>query len=340
MHTERPTVPRWLLMAVMMFATLLSACGQATNGAGNAVASVENTVDPTSLQPVPLAAGQQLRVVATTNIIGDVVSQVGADQIELTTLMATGIDPHSYVPTPTDAAAINEADVVFANGAGLEANLAEIFESAGGDAIRIYLSQGLELREAEEAAADASAGDEHGHEAGEMDPHVWLDVRNVIHWVDTIQGTLAALDPLHAQVYEKNAQAYTTQLEELDSWVVDQIATIPEANRKLVTNHLSFGYLADRYGLEQIGAVYPLNPSSEPSARDIAALQDLVREMGVPAIFAECTVNPKLAQQVAQDTGTALVPLYSGSLGEPGSGAETYLQLIRTDVKALVHALQ
>jgi ABC-type Zn uptake system ZnuABC Zn-binding protein ZnuA len=141
-------------------------------------------------------------------------------------------------------------------------------------------------------------------------------------------------------VYEKNAQAYTAQLEELDAWVVDQIATIPEANRKLVTNHLSFGYLADRYGLEQTGAVYPLNPSSEPSARDIAALQDLIRELSVPAIFAESTVNPKLAQQVAKDTGTALVPLYSGSLGEPGSGAETYIQLIRTDVKTIVDALQ
>lgn len=348
MDARGSTVPRWLLTAMLMAAVLLSACGSATTGSGNPPVGGEETVDPSSLQPVPLAAGQQLRVVATTNIIGDVVSQVGADQIELTTLMATGIDPHSYVPTPADAAAISDADVVFANGAGLEENLAVIFESAGGDAIRIYLSQGLELRDlddwtadgAAEGSAGASAGDEHGHEAEEIDPHVWFDVTNVIHWVDTIQSTLAAVAPAHAQVFEENARAYTTQLEELDAWVVEQTGTIPPANRKLVTNHLSFGYLADRYGLEQVGAVYPLNPASEPSARDIAALQDLIREQGVPAVFTESTVNPKLAQQVAEDTGTALVPLYSGSLGGPGSGAETYIELIRADINAIVGALQ
>jgi manganese/iron transport system substrate-binding protein len=336
MDSEGSTMPRWFLTAMLIVAVLLSACGPATDR--KQPVSVENMVDPGSLQPVALAADQRLRVVATTNIIGDVVSQVGADQIELTTLMATGIDPHSYVPTPADAATINDADVVFANGAGLEANLADIFESAGGNAVRIYLSQGLELRDADETAA--SAGDEHGHEAEETDPHVWFDVKNMIHWVDIIEGTLAALDPAHAQVYQENALTYSAQLEELDTWVVDQIDTIPAANRKLVTSHLSFGYLADRYGLEQIGAVYPLNPSSEPSARDIAALQDLIREYDVPAVFTESTVNPKLAQQVAEDTGTALVPLYSGSLGGPGSGAETYIELIRTDINAIVDALR
>ncbi len=340
MRLERSTPTRRYVIAILMVAVLVSACGPATTGSGDQSASVEATVDLGSLQPIPLSAGQQLRVVATTNIIGNVVSQVGADQIELTTLMATGIDPHSYVPTPADAAAINNADVVFANGAGLEANLADIFESAGGDAIRIYLSQGLELRNIDGAAAGTGADDEHGHGVEETDPHVWFDVRNVIHWVDTIQGTLAALDPAHAQDYEENAQAYTAQLAELDAWVADRINTIPEANRKLVTSHLSFGYLADRYGLEQIGAVYPLNPSSEPSARDIAELQDLIREHRVSALFTESTVNPKLAQQVAEDTGTPLVPLYSGSLGGPGSGAETYIQLIRTNIRAIVGALQ
>jgi ABC-type Zn uptake system ZnuABC Zn-binding protein ZnuA len=290
------------------------------------------------LQPIPLFDGQQLRVVATTNIIGDVVGQVGGDQIELTSLMATGIDPHSYVPTPADAAAINEADVVFANGAGLEANLADLFKSAGGDAIQVYLTQGLELHDTDEAAADGD--DEHGHGEEEADPHVWFDVKNVIEWMDTIRGTLAALDPVHAQDYQENARDYTAQLQELDAWVVEQIDTIPEANRKLVTSHLSFGYLAERYGLEQVGAVYPLNPSSEPSARDIAELQDLIREHDVPALFTESTVNPKLAQQVAEDTGTPLVRLYSGSLGEPGSGAETYIGLIRTNISAIVDVLQ
>jgi ABC-type Zn uptake system ZnuABC Zn-binding protein ZnuA len=130
------------------------------------------------------------------------------------------------------------------------------------------------------------------------------------------------------------------ELEELDAWVQEQVTQIPEANRKLVTDHPSFGYYAQRYGLEQLGAVFPLSPSSEPSAQDIAALEDAILEHGVPAVFSESTVNPRLIRQVAEDTGVKLVPLYTGSLGEPGSGAETYVLLIRYDTEAIVDALR
>jgi ABC-type Zn uptake system ZnuABC Zn-binding protein ZnuA len=107
-----------------------------------------------------------------------------------------------------------------------------------------------------------------------------------------------------------------------------------------VTNHPTFGYFADRYGLEQVGAVYAINPSSEPSAQDIAALEDAILEYGMPAIFTESIVNPSLAEQVARDTGVKLVPLYTGSLSGPGGGAETYILLMRYDVNAIVEALK
>ncbi len=107
-----------------------------------------------------------------------------------------------------------------------------------------------------------------------------------------------------------------------------------------MTNHPAFGYLAGRYGLEQVGAVYPVSPSAEPSAQDIAALEDAIRAFDVPAVFTESTVNPRLAAQVAEDTGIKLVPLYSGSLSEPGGGAETYLDLMRYNVEAIVEALR
>jgi ABC-type Zn uptake system ZnuABC Zn-binding protein ZnuA len=283
------------------------------------------------LEAVPLEDGEKLTVVATTNIVGDIVSNIGGDLIGLTTLMGPGVDPHSYVPTPAHIAAIHDAHVVFANGAGLEANLEEMLESAGGGAVEIPISAGLELRQAEDPGHDEHAED---------DPHVWLDVQNVIRWVETIDQALSALDPDHAEVYSANATAYSRQLEELDAWVVAQVAAIPEANRRLVTNHPAFGYLADRYGLEQLGAVYPVSPSSEPSAREIAALEDAIRQYNVPAVFTESTVNPRLAQQVAQDTGVSLVALYSGSLGEPGSGVESYLALIRYNVQAIADALR
>lgn len=322
----------WLSLAVLVVAAV-SGCGGTAPG-GDGESQEAHGSEPAKLAPVSLGAGEKLKVVATTNIVGDVVNQVGGDRIELTTLMDVGVDPHTFVPSPSDTAAIHDAHVVFANGAGLEADLEEMFESAGGDALHIPVSDGLEHRQAEAG----SESDEHDHE--EVDPHVWFDVQNVIHWVERIERTLSGLDPDNAGVYGANAQAYVRELEELDAWVVEQVATIPEANRKLVTNHPVFAYLANRYGLEQLGAIYPVSPSSEPSARDIAALEDTIRQYGVPAVFAENTVNPKLAAQVASDTGVQLVPLYSGSLGKPGSDAESYILLIRFDVSAIVDALK
>lgn len=292
----------------------------------------EHSYEMPELSAIALNEGEKLRVVATTNIVGDVIARVGGDRIALTTLMDVGVDPHTYVPTPSDTAAIHDAHVVFASGAGLEEGLEEWLDSASGAAVEIQLSFGLALRQSEKGA------DEHAH--ADADPHVWFDVQNVIQWVATVERTLGTLDPVNARVYAANAEAYTDQLEELDVWVAAQVATLPQDRRKFVTNHPAFGYLADRYGLEQVGAVYPLSPSSEPSAQDIAALQDAIRAFGVLAVFTESTVNPKLAEQVARDTGVRLVALYTGSLGGPGSGVESYIELMRYDVNAIVEALR
>jgi manganese/iron transport system substrate-binding protein len=327
---------RWKLLPLLSIILLVLLIGSACRGTRPAT---EETAVARSETPKPVALdpGEKLAVVATTNIIGDVVSQVGGDRIDLTTLMGIGVDPHSYVPTPADTAAIHDADVLFANGAGLEANLNRILENAGGNAVEVIVSQGIELRQLEGGhAGEGQAGSEHG----DVDPHVWFDVKNVMHWVDTIERTLSALDPANSEAYQANAGAYVRQLEELDAWIVAQMATIPEANRRLVTNHPAFGYLADGYGLEQVGAVYPVSPSAEPSAQDIAAIEDTIRGLGVRALFTESTVNPNLAQQVAADTGVKIVALYSGSLGGPGSGAESYIELMRYDVTAIVEALR
>ena len=331
MRTHQRRLLSWIGIAVLLGA-MLGACGSQPDP--------EQAQDPAQLEAISLNAGEKLSVIATTNIVGDVVRQVGGDQIALTTLMGIGIDPHSYVPTPSDSAAIHDAHVVFASGAGLESDLEQTFESAGGGAVRVYLSDGLQHRLTEGTLEEEGGEHEHEHDEGEIDPHVWFDVKNVMQWVEMIEQVLSTLDPANAPAYQAHAASYTQELEELDAWVVEQVAAIPQANRKLVTNHPSFGYLAGRYGLEQIGAVYPVSPSAEPSARDIALLEDTIREYGVPAVFAESTVNPKLAQQVADDTGVELVALYSGSLGEPGSGAETYVLLIRYDVGAIANALK
>jgi manganese/iron transport system substrate-binding protein len=331
MYLKALAKPFACLGIAVLLLMMVGACANDTSEANHSSAQQPGEVAVADLEAVPLEEGEKLKVVATTNIVGDVVSKVGGDLIDLTTLMGAGVDPHSYVPTPVHIAAVHDAHVVFANGAGLETNLEETLESAGGDAVKVPVSEGLELRQTE----DPSHG---GHP--EDDPHVWLDVQNVIFWTEIVRQALSALDPDQAEVYSANAAAYSRELEELDAWVVAQVAAIPEANRRLVTNHPAFGYFADRYGLEQLGAVYPVSPSSEPSAREIAALEDAIMQYDVPAVFTESTVNPRLAQQVSQDTGVRLVALYTGSLGEPGSGVESYLALIRFNVEAIAAALR
>ncbi len=347
----------WKLLVLasitLLMLAALGACGPATPEAAHEQEAeheheheAEHEHEVAELEAVSLGTGEKLKVVATTNIVGDVVRSVGGERIDLTVLMGIGVDPHTYVPTPADTVAIHDAHVVFANGAGLEANLEEMLENAGGEAVHVHVSHGLDFRpppgghEHEEEAAHSEAAGEDGHDHRDVDPHVWFSVPNAIHWVENIEQALRALDPANAETYEKNAHEYIHELEELDAWIQEQVAQIPEANRKLVTNHPAFGYFADRYGLEQVGAIYPVNPSSEPSAQDIAALEDAIREYGVPAVFAESTVNPSLAEQVAGDTGVKLVPLYTGSLSGPGGGAETYILLMRYDVNAIVEALK
>jgi ABC-type Zn uptake system ZnuABC Zn-binding protein ZnuA len=289
------------------------------------------------LSQVTLGEGERLKVVATTNIVADVVKNVGDDLIDLTVLMPVGTDPHTFEPTPQDVAAVADAHVVFASGAGLEIFLEDLLESAGQGVTLVPASYGIDLLQLE-----GLHGQEHaeGHE-GEFDPHTWFDPNNVMVWTHNIEHTLSTLDQDNANLYEKNAEAYRGKLEELDRWIRDQLAKVPEANRKLVTDHTSFSYFAHQYGFQQIGAVFPgYNTLAEPSAQDIAALEDAIGEFDIQAVFVGLTINPDLAGRVADDTGIQLVFLYTGSLSEPGGPADDYLSFMRYNVSAIVEALR
>jgi ABC-type Zn uptake system ZnuABC Zn-binding protein ZnuA len=167
-----------------------------------------------------------------------------------------------------------------------------------------------------------------------MTPH------NALVYVHNIEAALSGLDPANAETYAANAEAYEAQLEALDQWVFAQIETIPPENRQMVTDHEAFGYYADRYGLDIIGAVIPsYSTAAEPSAQELAALEETIAEFSAPAIFIGSGVNSALAEQVAADTGTKLVPLYTESLGPSGSGVETYIDFIRYNTTAIVQGL-
>lgn len=303
------------------------------------------------LEPAPLAAGQKLQVLATTTIVGDLVRQVGGDAIDLTTLLPIGSDPHSFEPTPQDIATASNMQVIIANGLGLEEFLLRVVDTAGGEIPVVSLADGILPRdvtsedphETEHLDEDAHEEDEdeHAHDHGGIDPHVWVTPANAIIMVENIERALSALDPANAEVYHTNAERYTAELSELDAWVQAQVDSIPPENRELVTDHDTFGFYADRYGLEMIGAVIPsFSTNAEPSAQEMARLQDAISSLGVRAVFVGYTVNPTLAEQVAADTGIKLVPLYTGSLGGPGSGAESYVDYIRANTNAIVEALK
>ncbi len=185
-----------------------------------------------------------------------------------------------------------------------------------------------------------AGGHHHHHDAG--DPHFWLDPNLVVKYVENIRDALSAADAEGAPVYAANAMAYIAQLKQLDAWIAEQVAQLPPEARKLVTNHESFGYFADRYGFQVIGTVVPnVSPMAQPSAQQLARLADRVKEAGVRAIFLETGADQRLAQQLAQETGIRVVTeLYSHSITTADGPAPTYIDMMRYNTQAIVNALR
>jgi ABC-type Zn uptake system ZnuABC Zn-binding protein ZnuA len=272
-------------------------------------------------------AAAPLRVAATTSIVGDVVRAIGGDGVIVTVLLPAGANPHAFEPTPKEMASLGDVQTIFANGAGLETFLDSLLASVGVPIVSV--SDGIAFR-----------GFAQGSEEQGVDPHVWFDPMNVIVWTESIARQFATLDPANAEGYATRALAYEQELKDLDVWIVEAVAAIPRERRKLVSDHEVFGYFVDRYGFDDVGTVIPgLSTLAEPSAQGLAALEDAIREHGVPAIFVGVSVNPALAEQVAQDTGARIVFLYTEALSGTAGPAGTYLDLMRYDVRTIVQAL-
>ena len=194
-----------------------------------------------------------------------------------------------------------DARLVVMNGAGLEEFMLPLLENAGSQAVLVDASQGIAL---------IPPTDNEEHQGG--DPHVWMDPNNVMIWVKNIEAALSKEDPSNATTFRANAQAYLKTLEELDAWVREQVEKVPPENRKLVSDHQDLGYFAARYGFQQVGAIIPgFSTASEPSAQELAQLEDDIRSLGVKAIFIGKSFNPSLAQRVSNDTHTRIVFLLS-----------------------------
>jgi ABC-type Zn uptake system ZnuABC Zn-binding protein ZnuA len=312
---------RWTTILVLTLTILL---GTACADSETAIRSDQGPDQPgsnmLSLPPVEAVQldARPLRIIATTSIIGDVVANVSGSDVELITLMAYGQDPHSFEPSAGGLTAVAAADVVFVNGWDLEEGLVD--DLAG-------------------TAIDAD------HDHGRIDPHTWFSVPNVKQWVGNISQILSDLDPVNAVRYEKNAQSYLLELESVDNYLHEQIANIPVEKRILVTNHGVFNYLAQEYGLQIAGTIIPSTSTQvEPSASDLVDLIKDMEKSGVCTIFSDIASNDNLAQTVAMELSDCdevkIVPLHTGSLGPQGSGADSYIGMLRANVDRIVEGLE
>lgn len=282
-------------------------------------------------------------VVATTVQVGALAREVAGDLVTVHVLVGPGGDPHDYEATADDIKRLGEAKVVLRSGIGLDGFLDAAIESSGAGEI-VTVTEGIEIRHPEQQAEhEEEEGAEHGDEDhGDEDPHVWHDPMNAKIMVDNIVAAMSAAFPDHAEAFRANGDAYKVKLDEADAEIRSLIDAIPVANRKMVTNHDAFGYFIERYGLTYIGAVIPsVSTQGEASAQQIAELEDTIKREGVKAIFAESSLDPKVAAGIANDTDVKIVDdLYGDSLGEPGSDAATIHGMLLANARKIADALK
>lgn len=268
-----------------------------------------------------------LSAVATTTMIADLVRQIGGHRVAVKGIMAPGGDPHLYKPVPEDANAIAHASIVFVNGLKLEHWIDDLIANAGGGKPSVVVTEGIPFRA---SPFDASV----------PDPHFWFDVSRWRKATANVAKALAAADPAGKTVFEQNAALYDHQLADLDEWVRQRLKAVPAARRKLVTSHDAFAYFGEAYGFEVV-PIQGISTDAEASTQDVVRVVELVRKAGVPALFVETSVNPKLMEQVARETGIKVGgTLYSDSTGPLDSGGGTYIGMVRDNVSLIVEGLK
>ena len=294
----RPSISSLALVALLASAlavgALVTACGQ-DDGAGDS---------------------GRVKVTATLGLFADLVRQVGGDRVEVSTLIPSGADVHTYEPPPSEIARLGQAKLVVMNGLDLEAALeGTVQENASSSATVLELAAGLPSLE--------------------DNPHLWLDVKNGMTYVERIRDALASIDPAGGDAYRANADRYLGELRTLDQEVTAAVESIPSENRKLVTFHDAYPYLAQGYGLQIVGFVVQ-SAGSEPSAQEVANLAKAIRDEKVPAVFKEPQFSARILELAADDAGVEVCSLYSDALDDK---VGTYVELMRFNADELARCL-
>ncbi|MGI8578967.1 MAG: metal ABC transporter solute-binding protein, Zn/Mn family [Solirubrobacteraceae bacterium] len=278
------------------------------------------------------SSGTTLDVVATTTQLGDFVREVGGSRVDVHQILKANSDPHDYEPRPSDVQATASATVVFLSGDNLDSWMDKVSEEAGGSPTRVVVSDAVPVK---------VSGNPSGPEASTYDPHWWHDPVNAKAAVKLIAAALSAADPKSAAVFKRNAAAYERKLAALQAGIASCLKAVPATQRKLVTDHDAFNYFAKRFGIAIVGAVIPSQSTqAQPSAGDLAKLSSVIKKQGVRAIFPESSLNPKLAQAIATQTGaTSSYTLYGDTLGPAGSAGATYLTMEEANAEAMTRGL-
>jgi len=316
---------RWTRIALLgagaiLFGSWLSACDQTAG---------------TSSDDDSAAVGSRITIVATTAMIADIVRHVAGDHASVRSLIGEGVDPHLYRPSRNDMTALLDADLVFYNGLTLEGKMADAFVQIQRSGTPVYA-----VTELIDESFLLSPEDFEGH----FDPHVWMDPGGWINATEAVSQSLASEFPQWKDDFAKNAVAYGDRLRSLDEYASSCLASIPEAQRILITAHDAFNYFGRRYGLEVLG-IQGISTDSEAGLARIRDLVETIVTRQVPAIFTETSVSDKNIQALiegAKDAGHEVRiggTLFSDAMGAPGTYEGTYIGMIDHNITVITRAL-
>ena len=278
---------------------------------------------------------EPLPVVTLSTVLTEVAEKVGGDKVRVIGLLEPGVDPHNFEPKPSDVAKVAGAKLILASGRNLEGYLTKLKESSATQGVLVEVGNRLPGLEAKH---DHDHGHSHGHDHGDVDPHWWHAVPNLVLAANVVRDELIKLDPANAVIYRKNAENYAIELDALQKWVRVKLAELPRNQRNLVTSHDAFGYFAREYGFTVFG-IDGVTKESQPTNRELVKVIDQVKKQKVKAIFTEVGANPKITEEIARSTG---VKIYGSLLADGlGTGDEdTYEGMIKSNVTTIVNGLK
>ena len=325
--TSRKRSATFAVLALLSVLGLLASCG------GGSKDATSSTVPDSN----------RTLVIATTPILGDLVRQVGGDQVNVEVLIPLGADPHDFEPSAAQAARLRDASLIVANGLGLEERLESALDGAQKDGVPVF-DVGEELDPLSITSADEKEGhaEEEAGGHGSEDPHVWLDPERMATAASLVATQLATTTGLDAAPFQQRAATYADAARAAEAEARALLAKLPADQRKLITTHDALEYFAQRFNLEVIGTVIPGGSTlAEPSAADLSKLVALIKANNVKAIFSESTVSSKLIESLAREVGSqvSVVELSTDTLGEPGSPTATYPGLIVTTARLIANGL-